>query len=275
MELALKAVGDNGKLQKIIIFVVVASASLTLVLSVSFAYLTKHPEFLCRITQDIHPHFQPCEFSQNLCNVKFEIEKDPSRSVYNFAYSFDLYCSKAFYVPLLSTVFFFGGILGCILLSSVPDNFGRKKIFQILIILSLFLHFNLLFTLGPVHLILVHFLSGIASFAYGMSSVIVSEYSPRSIAGIVMSITNAIYPLSGISIGFFFIFVNNWRILFLFTTIIHSIVTFLTVKYFVESPRWLNSQKKTQDCLETLGIIANINGRTKEWEDFTKNNQSK
>ena len=43
MELAIKAAGDNGRIQKIIIFVVIATASLTLVLSASFAYLTKTP----------------------------------------------------------------------------------------------------------------------------------------------------------------------------------------------------------------------------------------
>ena len=60
MELAIKAVGDNGKVQKIITFVTVASASLTLVLSVSFAYLTKRPEFLCRQHNALNPDFQPC-----------------------------------------------------------------------------------------------------------------------------------------------------------------------------------------------------------------------
>ena len=134
MELAIKAVGDNGKVQKIITFVTVASASLTLVLSVSFAYLTKRPEFLCRQHNALNPDFQPCEYTDNLCSSKFEIEKDPSRSVDNFAYSFDLYCSKSFYVPMLSTLFFFGGILGCVLLSAVPDKFGRQKIFKILMI---------------------------------------------------------------------------------------------------------------------------------------------
>ena len=273
MELAIKAVGDNGKVQKIITFVTVASASLTLVLSVSFAYLTKRPEFLCRQHNALNPDFQPCEYTDNLCSSKFEIEKDPSRSVDNFAYSFDLYCSKSFYVPMLSTLFFFGGILGCVLLSAVPDKFGRQKIFKILMILSCILHINLLFTFGPLHLVVVHFLCGIASFAYGMSSVIVSEYSPRNIAGIVMSITNAVYPLTGIAVGLYFMFVNNWRLLFLITTVIHIVVTYLVLKYFVESPRWLNSQKKTEECLATLRIIAEINGRVKEWEDFQNNNQ--
>lgn len=275
MELAIKAVGENGKLQKIISFVVICSACLTLVLSVSYAYLTKTPAFLCKYSHDINPHYQQCEFSESMCNSKFEIKKDPTRSVYNFSYSFNLFCSKKFYVPLLSTMFFFGGILGCTILSSVPDNFGRKRIFQIMMILSLILQINLLFVLGPVHLVIIHFFAGIASFAYGMSSVIVSEYSPRSIAGIVQSVTNAIYPLSGILVGFWFFFINNWKTLFLTTTIIHIFVTYLTIKYFVESPRLLNSQKRIQECLETLGIIAEINGTTKDWEAFTKNNQRK
>lgn len=271
MELAIKAVGENGKLQKIISLITIASSSLTLLLAVTFAYLTKSPELLCRKTNSFNPHFQPCEYNEDICSSKFELEKDPSHSVFNLAYSFDLYCSRSFYV----TLYFFGGILGCVFLSTIPDKFGRKNIFTILMIISCILHFNLLFALGPNHLVVLYFLSGVASFAYGMSSVIVSEYAPRNIAGIIMSLTNAIYPLTGITVGFYFMFINNWRLLFVFTTSLNVLVCYLTYKYFVESPRWLNSQKRTDECLDTLGKIAEINGRTKEWEDFLKTNQCK
>lgn len=275
MELAIKAVGENGKLQKIITFIVIASSALTLLLAVSFAYLTKQPEFLCRRVNELNPQFQKCDLTENICNSNFELEKDPERSVYNFSYSFDLFCSNAFYIPMLSTLYFFGGILGCVFLSSVPDTYGRQKLYKLLMIISLVLHINLLFALGPMHLVVLHFLSGIASFAYGMSSVIISEYIPRNIAGIIISFTNAIYPISGITIGCFFMFINNWRVLFLITTLLHALVTFLTLKYFVESPRWLNCQKKTEECLATLGLIAEINGTTIQWENFKQNNQRK
>ena len=275
MELAIKAAGDNGRIQKIIIFVVIATASLTLVLSASFAYLTKTPEFLCRRHNDFNPSFQSCVFSSSLCaSTKFDIQKDRDKSVYNFAYSFDLYCNKAFYVPMLSTVFFFGGILGCVMLNSIPDKYGRKNIFKILVFLSCLLQLNLFLTIGPVHLVIVHFLSGFSSFAYGMSSVIVSEYSPRNIAGIVMSVVNAVYPLTGIVVGVYFMFINNWRLLFFLTSVLNTVVTLFTLKYFVESPRWLNSQKKTDECLETLRSIAETNGRVKEWEEFLATNKN-
>ena len=275
MELAIKAVGENGKLQKITTFIVIASSALTLLLAVSFAYLTKQPEFLCRRVNALNLQFQHCDLAENICNSNFELEKDPERSVYNFSYSFDLFCSNAFYIPMLSTLYFFGGILGCVFLSSVPDTYGRQKLYKILMVISLVLHVNLLFAFGPIHLVVLHFLSGIASFAFGMSSVIVSEYIPRNIAGIIMSFTNAIYPFSGITIGLFFMFINNWRVLFFITTLVHVIVTYLTLKYFVESPRWLNCQKKTDECLATLGLIAEINGATKQWEYFKQNNQRK
>ena len=272
----MKAVGENGKLQKIITFIIIATSSLTLILPVSYSYLTKRPEFLCRRHNDISPAFQECEYTDQFCAKppKFDIQKDPSRSIFNFAYSLDLYCSNAYYVPMLSTLFFFGGILGCIILSAVPDSYGRKNIFTILNILSCFMHINLLFVIGPVHLVLIHFLAGFFSFAYGMSSVIVSEYIARNVSGIVMSVTNGIYPMTGIAVGFFFLFVNNWRLLFIFSTIIHCFVTYLTVSYFFESPRWLNSKGRTEDCLNVLSKIAEINGNTKQWEEFKQANQS-
>jgi hypothetical protein len=106
-----------------------------------------------------------------------------------------------------------------VFLSSIPDQYGRKIIFISLLIGSSLMHLNILFAINPQHLLIIHFLSGICSFAYGMSSVLVAEYIPRNLSNLIMSFTNAIYPLSGITVGFYFLIINNWRLLFLFTTI--------------------------------------------------------
>ena len=86
----------------------------------------------------------------------------------NWSYDYDLYCSKDYYNDLVSTIFFTGGIIGSITLASIPDKYGRKKIFQILIVASLILHLNLLFAIGPIHVIITFFLGGLCSFSFGM-----------------------------------------------------------------------------------------------------------
>ena len=277
MELAFQAAGEHDRYQKIMAIIIIATAALTLILPVSFAYLTKIPGFLCRNPDDININYYECDFNNNFCllpkTIDFIKDPNPQRSINNFAYSFDLYCAKEFYSPMLSSFFFFGGILGCVFLSSIPDKYGRKIIFISLLIGSSFMHLNILFAINPQHLLIIHFLSGICSFAYGMSSVLVAEYIPRNLSNLIMSFTNAIYPLSGITVGFYFLIINNWRLLFLFTTILQFSVTYLAIKYFKESPKWLNSQKMIDKCINNLREIANINGKLKTFDEYIEKNK--
>lgn len=278
MELAISSVGENGKYQKIVSIIIISTSACTLILSASYAYLTKLPGFLCRNSDDLSKNYYQCDYSSQFClnsnKIDFKKDPNPKRSIFNLAYSFDLYCNKEKYIPMYSTLFFFGGILGCILFSSIPDKYGRKQLFLILLCCSCFLQINTFLAITPIHLLFIFFLSGLVSFAYGMCSVLVSEYIPRNISNIIMSFTNAIFPLSGIVIGLFFYFINNWRLLFFILSVIEISTAYLALKYFTESPRWLNSQQKNDECLETLKQIAIINGNLKQWESFISKNKT-
>ena len=72
--------------------------------------------------------------------------------------------------------------------------------------------------------------------------------------------------------GFFFLTINNFRILFAITAFLSIILTYITFKYFTESPRWLHSMGKRKECLEVFTFIAKVNGKEKEWNDFQKKN---
>ena len=143
MELAINAVGENGKFQKIIAIIIIGTSSCTLLLSVSYATLTKLPGFLCRNADDLNQHYYECDFSNEFCSYprKIDFIKDPNpkRSIYNFAYSFNLFCENAYFIPMYSTLFFFGGILGCVFFSTIPDKYGLKNLFLLLVVCSCFL----------------------------------------------------------------------------------------------------------------------------------------
>ena len=272
MDQAFQAVGEHGPFQKMTIIIVSISSLLVTIYTLSFSYLTKLPEFLCKDTSFPNAQFHECKYSKELCNSNIEMIKNPETSVKNWAYDFDLYCSREYYNDLISTSFFTGGIIGTITFSSLPDKYGRKKLFQILLCVSCFLHLNLFLIISPIHMMFVYFLGGFFSFAYGMCFYIVSEYLPSSITGTVMGILNALYPLGGIFIGLFFIYVNSWRMLYFIFFIFHVLITYLTLKYFTESPRWLNAMGKKEECLLAMENIAKINGNLAAWEQFKKNN---
>ena len=275
MEDCIIAAGENGKYQKIITFIGISLGSLPFTLSITYAYLTKMPKFLER---DENGKFTiPCDFDKNKFCVNdnnFQYIKDKKNSVDNFTYAFDLYCSNEFFVPLYSTLFFFGGLIGSVLFASIPDKYGRKTIFQILQVISLILQINILFAAGPWHLLFLYFFSGIATYTFGMSSIIIAEYLPRNISNIVMSIANGSFPLCGILIGIFFFIFNNMKLLFIITSIIQLITTYLTLKYFKESPIWLFSLKLKERFIQTMKEISKINNREDKFLEWLKDNRN-
>ena len=274
MEECILAAGDRGKYQKIITIVAISLGSLPFILSISYAYLTKMPKFLCK---DENGQFTiECEYDRaTFCSAENNVEfiKDKKNSVDNFTYAFDLYCSKEFFIPIFSTLFFFGGLIGSVIFAPIPDKYGRKTIFQIIQILSLFLMFNILFAVGPWHLVFVFFFSGLATYGFGMSSLIVAEYLPRNISNIIMSIENGSFPLAGIVIGIFFCLINNMKLLFVITLLIQIATTYLSIKYFKESPIWLFSMKLKERFIQTMREISVINEREAQFEDWYKKNK--
>ena len=65
---------------------------------------------------------------------------------------------------------------------------------------------------------------------------------------------------------------NNWRYLYLITFLIHCYYTYITYKYFIESPRWLYSIGEKEKCMHALTEIAICNGNEDEWNIFRANN---
>lgn len=274
MDIAFEAVGSHGKYQRIIAFLVILVAPLTLIMSSSFPFMTKKPSFLCKEKESLQD-FHTCP-ERDLCKNKyFDYKKNIEESLYNWSYEFDLYCSKSYIPPLIGTSFFSGGIVGSIILSPLPDQYGRKDIYNILLVVSFILHLNVFFTLNEWHLLITNILLGISSYSCSMSTLIITEYIDRTTSGIIMSINNAVFPFSGILIALFFIYVNDWRILFLISSLLSLLCLFISKKYVLESPRWLNSKNRFVETLTVMKEIAKINGNEETFMKFLSVNSSK
>ena len=259
-----------GKFQKYLIFSLINCSFLVAIISLSYSYLTKLPSFLCR--SNPNENYTKCDFNEEkFCNKPtFEYIKDPSNSLINWAYSFDLYCNNSIYIPIIGSGFFIGGIFGCLIITPLPDKYGRKIIFQITLTISCIIHYLILFSFNPFLLSLFCIISGFISSIYGNFSVIVSEYISKDISGIIMSIVDAIYPTMGFLEAFFFMTINNWRILFLITSILHTLSTYIILFYLVESPKWLLSQGKIEETLNSLRKISSFNNKENEWLTYEK-----
>ncbi len=274
MDIALESVGSHGKYQKTISFLIIVVGVLSLLMSSSFPFMTKRPDLLCKEKESLEG-FHPCPENDLCKNDFFDYKKDLSTSLYNWSYEFDFYCDNNYVPPFIGTTFFFGGIIGSVVLSPLPDKYGRQSIYKILLIIIFILNLNVFLTINKWHLILVNALLGIASFAYSMTTVIITEYIDRSYAGMIMSLTSAIFPLSGILVALLFMFINNWRFLFFISSILSFLCVYISQKYFLESPRWLNSKNRFNETLDVFKQIAIINDSEENYQKFLSVNSSK
>ena len=104
------------------------------------------------------------EFNQDYCDTsKYIMQKDPINSLNNWAYEYDLYCTKEkdFLSTLLVISLFIGGVLGNIIFETIPDKYGREKIYKYLSVIELFLQINLILDFSFIHLTIILFFIGI------------------------------------------------------------------------------------------------------------------
>ena len=260
-----------GKFHKLLIFSLISCSFLTCMISLSFSYMTKQPQFLCR--ENSIQNFTKCvfeedKFCKNGKNSSFEYIKDKSNSLDNWSYNFNLYCSNKKYIVLIGSGFFTGAIFGCVFITPLPDKYGRKIVLQICLTISCSLHFLILISFNPFFLSILCIVSGFISAIYGNFSLYVAEYIPKENSAMTMSVIDAIYPFMGFMEALYFLTINNWRILFLCTTILHAFATFFILKYLPESPKWLFSKGKIEESIDIMKYISQINGKLNEFETY-------
>ena len=275
MDKIFEVVGLEGAYQNILFVINILTGVLPCIYSFQIPYLTKHPSFLVKKSKSDEPNkIYELEFSTELCNSSlYNITKNPSKSVINWSYTYDLYCDKETYITIITSIIFVGMMIGTLTVAPSIDKYGRAIILKICISVSLILHFNLLFCIGPNHLIIINLLGGIFFPIYGVVYALFTEFFPKSKNGLLIGLYNSIYPLSGIVFCLFFLVTYSWRLLYLITSIIHIYHVYLIFKYFLESPRWLHSVGRKEECLEVLTKLAIINKRHEQWIEFQKNNQ--
>lgn len=66
--------------------------------------------------------------------------------------------------------------------------------------------------------------------------------------------------------------VNNLKLLFSIFGLLLAIFNFFLFKYFYESPRWLHSQGRKEECLEVFLNVAKFNNIEEEWYLYQQEN---
>ena len=178
---------------------------------------------------------------------------------------------KRFFKYFISNITFYRRVLGNIIFETIPDKYGREKIYKYLSVIELFLQINLILDFSFIHLTIILFFIGINLYVFPLSYVVIEEFIVDN-QGLIFGIINGIYPVGGILIGFWYMTVNNTKLLFSITCFGLLIFNYYLFKYFHESPRWLHSKGRKKECLDVLNNIALYNNMVEEWITFQKNN---
>ena len=235
-------------------FIILSISGIVNFLSCCFPLLTRKPIFQCEFSPNV---FSQCT-ANDVCNAtSLSYYKDKALSTDNFAYEFDFYCSRYYYVGILGTAYYFGSFLGSLILGNVIDIYGRQHPFKLLILTNLILMINLYFVYNPLHLVIIFFITGVCSYTKSLCSIIITEYMQSSITAVVISISNSMFPILGFSVGIYYIFVNSWKSIVFILVIITTTTTTLSYIYVDESPRWLMLYKNKESNNELEQSLIN------------------
>lgn len=273
MDNALQATNQRGLYQLYVLIIVIFLPFTTFIISAGYPFLTLPPDLLCLPYQTSFSYY-PCTL-ETYCSSPhtFVTKIDKATSLDNFANKFKLYCDRSFFSPLLNSFFFLGAMVGVFFISSYPDKKGRIPILKGLMVLNIIAQLNFIIVRHVEHLLLISFITGVCSYCNSVLSLLICETMDKSMSAIVMSARSASYGLVGISLGVFFLYVNNLSVLLWINLVISIGMICIVRMKLVESPRWLNSKNRMKEAIEALIQMAKVNGRDREFDLFLKDNQ--
>ena len=154
MDKIFETIGLEGAYQNTLFIINLFTGVLPCIYSFQIPFLTRHPSFFVQKLQSDDPNkIYELEFNNELCDCSlYKIIKNPDKSVINWSYTYDLYCDKETYITIITSIIFVGMMIGTLTVAPSIDKYKRAIILKICISVSLILHFNLLFCLGPNHL---------------------------------------------------------------------------------------------------------------------------
>lgn len=274
--------GDFGKYQKRIYFLLCLPAILCAFHKLGNVFLIAEPQYRCQLPEELPNasyHLNKSELEKwypyNTLDQKFSSCQmynsiNQSISCDEFIFDHDVYgytaviewkltCEKAYLIATGNSLFMFGVMLGSIGFGELSDRWGRKKTFFLSLVIQVV--FGIIASFAPefwtfsiARAIVGATTSGVFLVAYVIGLEMVGA-SKRMLAGTVCHMFfSGGYMLTAL----FAIYITDWRTLQFALTIPGLI--FLTYWWIIpESARWLIAKNKVEEAKRLIQIAAKCN----------------
>jgi len=273
MDLAFESVGSREKFQKILAFLVILVTPLIYTTTTIFPFMLKRPDFQCKNKGDPTDNFHICP-EKDLCQDNlFEYKIIESTSLKNWASEYQLYCSKSYYNQLYRSTFYLASMVGNPLILPLADQYGRKIMFNGILIVLFVLILNIYYAINEWHILFVHLVMGLISFSVSLTSIIITEFIDKELKSTIITMCNISIALCSMLYSLYFWLVDDWKLLIFIHTALALLCLIIGQKYLLESPRWLNSQNKFEETLDVLKEIAKINNSEENFNKFLSVNE--
>jgi len=206
----------------------------------------------------------------NSDNINSYIDYD--NSINNYIILLKLFCNNNYVLFQIIIIFYYiSKAIGSIILGYYTDKYGRLLLLFYGSILTIISFIFLFLGIYNYYFLLVGcILIGSCSYFYIFSSVLTCEYFSRN-KGATISALNV---TSGVILSIIFIILlnifNSMNIIFSILIIFSIIIVYYIKIYFNESPYYLISRNKINECFNLLSIFAELNNRKNLYEKINQ-----
>ena len=188
---------------------------------------------------------------------------DYNNSFYNYSLILKLFCNNnIFEFEIIIFTYYVSKGVNSILLGYFTDKYGRFfMLFYGSILTVISFVFLLLGIYSYFFLFLGSILIGACSYFYIFSSVLTCEFFSRDKGATISSLNVISGPLLGIIFIILLKIFNNMNFIFIILIICSMIIFYFIKIYFNESPYYLISRNRINDCFNLLSIFAELNDR--------------
>lgn len=236
-------------------------------ITVAMPLLLIYPQFEC-FNQETQT-YERWE-RETACHLQdWRLDWTSERTLNNWIVEMNLYCSEKWMIGLLGSIYFQGHLLGSVLLSNLPDIYGRKSWVRYSLFFHIVLFTIMMFSPDIYMKYTLNFLLGIAGSVRIASWMTAGSEFLSKENRIYSSITcQLLMSWISITLAWYFWFVSNQWVYYYYVVLAISVITAILCFLIPESPRWLVSVKREKEAKEILNKIARFNSKEQLPEDI-------